>query len=994
MNANRVVPFDRVLEEVWGRQQPEAGVRALRYQVSKLRDSLEPGRESGVGGVIGTERGGYVVRVDDGEVDAHRFERLAADGARALADGRFSAARSRLDEALGMWRGGAYEDFRYEGFAQGEITRLEEARLVCLENRISADLELGRHRDVVAELRELTTHYPLREGLWGQLMVALYRTGQQSEALRAYQTARRVLGDELGIAPTTALQRLEEQILLHELPIEAPAVEPPHRDQLPARVDSLIGRTEDLRNVEKLIGRHRLVTLTGFGGVGKTSLALEVARTVAAGYPDGVSLVELAPVTDPVYVAGEIASAVGVQDHPTRPLLDVMIGELAPRELLLVVDNCEHLVDEAGRVISALLDRCPSLRVLTTSREPLRVAGEQVWPVPPLDLPDRGAAPSLDTARRSDAVTLLVERAQQAHPGFELVEGNVGDVVSLCRRLDGIPLALELAAARLRLLSPAEMLHRLDDRFALLTAQRPRPGRHRSLGAAIEWSYGLLKEPDQVLLRRLGVFEGGFTLAAAEAVCSGDGIETGRVLDGLGRLVDASLVTVTSGEPRRFGMLESVHEFAQAALADSAEEQDVRARHAEYHVALISEKPDYDSLVGAETLRLLETERDNYRSALAWAVAADDGDRALALADRLRLLHNDRRDHALHWFPRVLEMSKSSPTAERVRVLSAFAHVLAYSPRRPEVLPIMEELATLTARLDDEVLTAWTSLVEIMYLEADSRPKEADWVLVPHIERLRRLRHPMLPLFLSNLTWGLTLVGDYEQASRLIEEQERIGHELRQPMTRALATFHRGMLAHYDGDLYTAEQLLLESLGRLRRLNRPGEFDNPLHQLARVAIASGAFGKAATWANELIDVGYRMLNARNMADGYVLLARAELGRDDIAAAADAAGEALRIVVEADDAWALALLAATTGQLARATRDPVGAAVLHGAAETMRAHIGFVHPKPRDEELEREFSLLRETLGADGFRDAWQRGSETDRARLVDAVRDVLISAGA
>ena len=254
INANRIVPSDQLLEEVWGERQPTAGIRTLRYHVSKLRDSLDPDRLRGRGSPLKTESGGYLLRVEEGDLDAQRFERLAADGAKALAAQRFPEARSRLRDALGLWRGDAFDDFRYESFAQGEIARLEEERLVCLENRIAADLELGQHREVVAELRELTTRYPLQESLWAHLMVALYRTGEQAEAVHAYETARRVLGEQLGVEPNAALQRLEQQIRQHELPFQPPpAVETPRRGNLPARVDSLIGRDGEADTVRELV---------------------------------------------------------------------------------------------------------------------------------------------------------------------------------------------------------------------------------------------------------------------------------------------------------------------------------------------------------------------------------------------------------------------------------------------------------------------------------------------------------------------------------------------------------------------------------------------------------------------------------------------------------------------------------------------------------------------------------------------------------------------
>ncbi len=987
IHANQVVSVDRLLEEAWGDRQPTAGVKTLRYHVSKLRDVLEPNRGRGEEGVIATKPGGYVLRVGAGDVDAGRFRGLTEEGADLLADGRFEEARERLGEALDLWRGGAFEDFRYDSFAQGEIARLEEMRLLCVENRIGADLLLGRHREVVGELRELTTEYPMREGFWGQLMVALYRTDQQAEALAAYQAARKVLGEELGIEPNAALRRLEEQILFHELPFEAPEREAPPRDNLPARVSSFIGRLDEAITVEKLVDSHRLVTLTGFGGMGKTTLATEVARHLTGSYPDGVWLVELAALSEPNHLVGEIARVFDVPEHPTRPLLHVVVGKLSNKSMLMVIDSCEQLIVEAARVVTALLEGCPTLRVLATSREPLQVRGEQSWSVPPLELPDIEAETSVVAAGQIDAVKLFVERAQESQAAFELNEANVDEIVTICRRLDGIPLALELAAARLRMLSPRQLLERLDDRFAVLTeAGRTRPVRQQTLLATLGWSYDLLSDAEQTLLRRLAVFDGGFTLDAAEAVCEGDGINPAHVLDLTDRLVNTSLLTVSAEEPFRYGMLETVREYALALLARSGEETTLRRRHADYYGALFSGDPDWDTSEFGEMLEGVATEHENLRGALAWAFAAGEGRRALQVAASISDHWGFMAEEGLYWLPKVLELSESTPTLDRQRVLAGLGRRLAFSHSRHDSLSVLEELETAAEQLGHTRGAADALHIRSMYLDADGDIRGSRRLLMDHVGTLKDPLDATLPLYLVNIALYSILLGDFEHAVETIDEVEDVGERLGQRTVPALAGASRGMLAHYQGNLHSAHRLLVEALADMRRVDRVQPQSEPLRELAQVALASGEIEEAGSWAGQLADLGRRGTMSRPLVDGHRLAARVALRQGRIPAARQACVDAVDIAFVTSDIPALAASLAVAGQVAWVSDHAQISAVLHAGAEAVRERIGFVHPVHRARELDRELAHVHEALGAGAFDLAWELGATSSLDSLVDQAR--------
>jgi predicted ATPase/DNA-binding SARP family transcriptional activator len=549
VNPGRVVSADRLVEDLWGDDPPGNPANTLQGRVSALRRALG----SAGSGLVVTRPPGYVIELDPAQVDAGRFEGLVAGAGRVVG----AEAARLLGEALGLWRGPALAEFADRPWAQAEAARLEELRLAAVEALAELRLAAGEHAGLVGELEGLVAAQPTRERLGGLLMVALYRSGRQADALEVYQATRAVLAEELGIDPGPELQRLHHQILVQDPALEAatPLKEPRHN--LPERLTSLVGRSEELREVAKLVEQYRLVTVTGPGGAGKTSLAVELARRLVAGYPDGVWLVELAALRDPALLPEVVAATLGLSEESAQPgvppsaTVERLASFVADKGLLVVLDNCEHLAAACAGLVRGLLEAGPGLGVLVTSREVLGVPGEVIWPIPPLavpagptdaevepatvDLADPGLAgpgpagsAAADLTPEAlvgyDAVRLFVERATTADPSFTL-DGASGPVVAeLCRRLDGLPLAIELAAARVRALPPAELALRLQDRFRLLTGGgRAVDPRQQTLRATIDWSWALLAEPDRRLLRRLSGFSGGWTVAAPRRCAAATG---------------------------------------------------------------------------------------------------------------------------------------------------------------------------------------------------------------------------------------------------------------------------------------------------------------------------------------------------------------------------------------------------------------------------------------------------------------------------------------
>ncbi|MFI7221987.1 BTAD domain-containing putative transcriptional regulator [Nonomuraea angiospora] len=626
------VSADRLVDDLWGAEPPGNPAGALQVRVSQLRKAFEDAEPGGKNLVV-SRAPGYLLRLEDGALDAARFAALLA---RAEASDSPRTRAGLLADALALWRGPAYADFADEEYTRSAILRLEEQRLSALEQHAEARLELGEHGLLVGELGDLVARHPLRERLRAVHMRTLYRAGRQSEALASYGELRDRLADELGLDPGPELVALHQAILGQDPALSVPADRPV--TNLPAPVSKLIGRDEALAEVCALVGDERLVTLTGSGGVGKTRLALEAANRLVDGFADGAWLVALDQASRSPVEA--VTAALDIrEDAASADPLGPLAAALRARRMLLVLDNCEHVVEQVAELAEALLRACPNLRILATSREPLAVAGEVLWSVPPLDVP--GSA-DLAVMARSDAVRLFVTRAAASARGFALDARNAAAVAQLCRRLDGIPLALELAATRVRALGVQGVVARLDDRFKLLASgQRGAPARQQTLTAVIDWSWELLSEDERRVLRRLAVHADGCTLEAAESVCDTPELD---VLDLLARLVDRSLVVVVEAPAGvRYRLLESVSEYCRARLSEAGELDRVRLAHLRHYLALaVAAEPELYGHDQRDWLLRLDAEAANLRAALDTAVAGKDADAAARLVNAL----------AWYWFLR------------------------------------------------------------------------------------------------------------------------------------------------------------------------------------------------------------------------------------------------------------------------------------------------------------------------------------------------------
>ncbi|MFG1822314.1 BTAD domain-containing putative transcriptional regulator [Microbispora bryophytorum] len=1037
LNAGRVVTTDRLIDGLYGAEPPSGADNALQAQVSRLRRHLAGLGD--LGDLVVREPAGYRLAVDPDDVDASRFERLAAEGRRALDAGDPGRAAGLLDQALGLWRGPALADVRDAPFAPAQAVRLEELRLSAAEDLTEAGLALGRHRDLLPELQERVAAHPLRERSRGQLMRALYAAGRPAEALAAYDDARRILADELGADPSAELSAIHLAVLRSD-PALTPASAPASAGLggRPVPLTSLVGRDDELKRIDALLAEARLVTLIGPGGTGKTRLALEAAGR----WPGEVCLVELAPLTDGADVPQAVLGALGLREtaaaipapgtrQGAADPVARLVAALTLRPLLLVLDNCEHVVEEAARLADRLLAACPALRVLATGREALGITGERLCPVPPLRVPppagESAAEPAVEDALAYPAVRLFVERAAAVRPDFVLAPGDVEHVLRICRALDGLPLAVELAAARLRSLPLARIAARLggDDgdpaaegdapRFALLSrGSRTAQPRHRTLRAVVEWSWDLLDEPERALARRLTVFASGATLEAAERVCGlpdTDGV--------LASLVDKSLIEVVDD---RYRMLETIRAFCAERLAEAGESETMRQAHLAYVLDLAATAdPHLRGHGQIEWLRRLDGERDNLQAALRRAVRAGDVAPALRLLSAatgywlLRGLRGEAARLAAELLARLgatppdgLEEEHvvcaclvgwggtSGPVLDQhVAEIVRRTYSLPMPPRQPFLLvlsamisgpPAREELHTLEDLFrvfDRDPWTRMLSRFSLSYLKVfDGRLDEAEQELTIALREARAagdvwLRVMMLSA-MSDIADGR---GDLERVEALTNEAIDLAERLGATADLAESLCRRGWARMRSGHMDAARADFEQAAELARRTGAPEILATALLGLGELARHGGDLPEARRW--------YETALAECTAEWFT----AEETRSHVYLAL---GWAAQMSGETAEALAWHRRALTTGlgtrsltMTAAVAEGVAGIALLEEAPERAAWLLGVGAalrgaPAVRDPDVARIEARCRAVLGDDAFDRAYAEAEAFTRQRVPAA----------
>lgn len=855
LHPDHVVPADRLADAIWGDERPGSAVNTLQGYVSQLRRALGADR-------IQTRSPGYVLAVEGGLIDAVRFESLLKEGQRARADGRPERSAAALAQALELWRGDALADFSYADWAQPHIARLEELRLIAVEEGIGARLDLGQHGEILGELDALVIAHPLRERLWAARMLALYRSGRQAEALRSFQDLRRHLVEELGIEPSPTLVALEDSILRQDPGLQgrSPGATP---SNLPASRTAFVGRHEELVELEKLAQEPGLVSIVGPGGVGKTRLALEVSHRMR-GHGADVWLAELAPLGDPSLLAQVVADACGVQEEPERTPTETLVASLRGWRGLLVLDNCEHLLEAVAALAEVLMRAAPQLSIVVTSRQPLRLEGERVWRAVPLDLP-----PSDDLSPQElldfDSVRLFVARATDADRRFTLSGENGAAVSHICRRLDGIPLALELAAARAAFLAVPELARRLADGFALLSGgSRSAPLRHQRLEAAIDWGYGLLEPREQTLFSRLSVFAGTFTLAAAEAVCSGRGVEPEEVMHSLAGLVDKSFVSADlEADVTRYRMLETLREYgARHLTADDASTVQGRLLHWGLDLAHEAE-PHLKDAGQQEWLEVVDDDLDNLRAVLAWAHGGADPPGGLEIVVALQRFWELRRvKEGRAWVEALLHAGGPGlPPAMKVRALTVAGVLAAHEGDHVRVRSVYEECLAVSRQfaLAEGIGKALLGLGHVAFMQ-----------------------------------------GDYGTARRLCGESLELGRRDRDLRTVAASLNVLGRVAHFQGRYGEADAILQESLAVRTQLGDREWIAVALGALGDLAYRTGAYAVGRSYCDESLRIAREIGAGHQQAWAVSMLSELDLAAGDTASAAAGLESALGIFRDRGD----------------------------------------------------------------------------------------------
>jgi predicted ATPase/DNA-binding SARP family transcriptional activator len=844
LGRGSVVSRDRLVSAVWGEDPPESAAGGLQVYVHGLRRVLGAAR-------IERHGAGYRILLASGELDLERFERLVERAERSLADGDADDAAADLRAALALWRGPPLADLATEPLGEAEAGLLEEARLRALELRNDAELALGGHAALVGELERQIAEQPYRERLRGQYVLALYRSGRQKEALEAYHAARRMLLDELGVEPGPALREIERGILRQDAGLGAPPARRPPAARLPTPPTPLVGRRLEIAAVAALLRREdvRLVTLTGPGGTGKTRLGLAVAAEVAADLRDGAVFVDLAPVRDPALLAATIARALGVEEG--RASIETELEEhLRELRVLLLLDNLEQLLPGTP-LIGRLLAAAPRLLVLATSREPLRLYGEHRYPVPPLVVPGESGARSFEELAANDSVRLFLARARAAEPAFPFTDETAPAVAEICTRLDGLPLAIELAAVRSNLLPPAAMAKRLGAALDLLTGgARDRPLRQQTLRATLDWSHELLSGAERTLFARLGVFAGGCGVEAAEAVC-GEGAAAVPAV--LASLVDRNLLRVGEdfeGEPR-FAMLETIREYALDRLRAAGEEDACRGRHARYFLGL-AERAEATILGGAgdplPVIERIELELDNLRAALDRLHAEGEGELELRLAGSLPYFWRVR-GHLTEGRARLeqaLAAGAGAAPRPRAKALSGAGRLAYRQGDFGQARRLHERSLAASREAGDEwaIGQALSDLGGVTRAEGD--PDAAEALYEQSAEVLRAAGHTVrLGTVLGNLSDLRLARGDAAGAGALAEEALALQDASGDKEGRVFTLLALGRVAMREERGDEAERRLRESLSLAHELGYTEVRAYCLLGMAELAVRRGDPARAA-----------------------------------------------------------------------------------------------------------------------------------------------------
>jgi predicted ATPase/DNA-binding SARP family transcriptional activator len=1005
LEPGRVVPKATLVDWIWGEHPPADAANALHRLVSRLRKAL-PDR------LIEGQTDGYRLMVEPDAVDAVRFERLVGQ----VRDDEGPQRVRRLREALALWRGAAMQEV---GLADSSafdaaVTRLERLRLTATEERFDAEISLGHGAELVAELTDLVAAHPVRERLVAALMRALVAAGRDTEALLVYERTKEALADALGVDPSPDLSALHVALLRGEVGRR----QENRNTNLHAELTSYIGKDADVGAVAGLVAEHRLTTLIGPGGSGKTRLATETGRNLLGDLPDGAWMVEFAAIGADGDVAQTTLAALGLRDALLGEASNLeprerLIAAIRERKMLLILDNCEHVIESAAELAHRMLGECPRLRILATSREPLGITGEVLWPVAPLALPDGNATPG--EIESAAAVQLLRDRAGAVRKDLVVDANTLATMARVCRALDGMPLAIELAAARLRTMSLDQLANRLDDRFRLLTGgSRTALPRHRTLRAMVDWSWELLTDAERVVLRRLAVFSGGASLEAAERVCAGDAVEPEEVLELLTALTEKSLLVAAGDSAPRYRMLGTIKEYAGQRLAEAGESDLARHAHLAYFTELTeTADPHLRRAEQLEWLAKLDAEHDNISAAMRGALAAGDAQAAMRLAagtgwywwlsghraEGIELITaatnipgevGDETRATVYGL--AVTFASSGRAADEDQVAEWIHKAYRFAQRSRSRNPVLAVVVPLERMLQgpDAILPAWESLLdnEDPWVRALARlhlgksrvmlghaGRDADAYLEMALTEFRALGERFGISFASTeLANRIAMRGEFAAACEYYEQAIAVVSEVGANEDVVSMRSRQAQLYWLLGDEDASEAAMAEAERYAERVTWP-------EALAELALAKAELARwrgDAEQAHRQLDVVTTMLGDK--AEKLHAVTHDLLGylADDLDKAREYHAAAFRAAAEAGYAPLIAQVLVGVADLALRLGEPVQAARLLGASTGVRGLSDRSLP-----DVDRIERVVRSRLGETRFAEAAREGTQTGWVELAE-----------
>lgn len=990
LHRDEIIPADRLIDALYPDSEPERVRKNLSGRISRLRQLLEPELERGPDSrYLQTVKDGYRFTGDGAcWVDVEAFQTTFREAESLRESQRWGRAITAYREALDLYGGELLPEDPYEEWTLELRERLRDRCRQAREGLAVCHLRLEQYPQAIEQLDRLLDEDPTRESAVRWLMLAHHFRGSPENVRATYERHVETLHDQLGAQPSKESQDLFARI-------ERGKVAPPERltpHNLPQPISRFVGREDEIAQVTALIGQERLVTLTGVGGTGKTRLAIEVAERCLSDFPDGVWLLDLSHLDEQSQVGRRLLQILALAESQRRTPFQIAADHLNTRRALLILDNCEHLSATCAQLASDLLERCPHLTVMATSRTRLGLAGERVWRVPPLEQPDDHQDP--ERLRSCDAVRLFIERVRSVRPDFRLSRASAAPVATICRRLDGLPLALELAAARGDGMAVGEIAQRLDDRFRLLdNGHRPGMSRPQTLRATMDWSYDLLSDAERGLLARVSVFIDGFTLEAAERVCSDVSIDEGEVADGLAGLVTKSLVRF---EGERYRLLETVRAYAHEKLAATDDVDTLRAAHFRYYDE-IAQRAKNRVLDGCDPLAVagdVQRKLANFRTAFRWAMDRNRAQAALVMAANLEALwvYHQLHEEGHEWFERALAdlaFDELEPSLQaQVQVVQGVCVSQVEEFERGKAM--VEAGLARFRELEDDAWIAQSLMVIGKLVGHHGRFREAAPYFAEAVHRFRDLgHHGMHAAVLNNLGACHLAAGDLDRAVQHLQASLRLGerHDL---FNQYGPLSGLGSIAYMQGDLERAMALFSEALDHARR-NQNGPFTaGLLSNLGELRRVNGDLAEAEDYGREALRTAERARNEPAVAEAKETLGRVLLDRGEIDSGFGHLAKSLQI--RARLLGRAAMTASSLEGLARAallSEDPKRAARLCGAADQILTDQGitelpaFPEFKPSQDEHDEMRQSLQQQLGQADLETAWAAGQELSLEEAVE-----------